>query len=109
MQRQPDGSFQVRGNLTIRNTFKGHAQNGAAARIGNSRVSEQFGGADGALCATKPVLLRVRMTDSSRTLPLQGSSVVRMRDFGLKPPSALLGALGTRDEMDVRFGVVAAR
>ncbi len=76
--RQPDGSFQVRGNLTIRNV-------------------------------AKPVLIAVRVADSAGTVTIQGSSVVRMKEFGLKPPSALLGAIGTKDEMDVLFQVTLAQ
>ncbi|MBK5295397.1 MAG: hypothetical protein JJE04_27435, partial [Acidobacteriia bacterium] len=46
--------------------FKKHAQNGAAARIGNSRVSEQFWGADGALCAMRTALLLCLLLPAAR-------------------------------------------
>jgi len=35
----------------LQRIFEEHAQNGAAVRSGNPRVSGPFGGADGALCA----------------------------------------------------------
>jgi polyisoprenoid-binding protein YceI len=34
---------------------------------------------------------------------LQGSAVVSLKDFGLDPPSAAFGLIGTKSEMDVEF------
>ena len=41
-------------------------------------------------------------------LLLDGRSTVKMKDYGLKPPSAALGMVGTKDEMEVSF-VLRAR
>lgn len=56
---------------------------------------------------TKPVLVEVTASGSDR-LHLEGNALVKLRDYGLKPPSAALGAIGTKDEMIVRFRLVAA-
>jgi polyisoprenoid-binding protein YceI len=40
-------------------------------------------------------------------LLLEGRAVIRITDFGLKPPSAALGAIGTRNEMEVAFTLTA--
>lgn len=40
---------------------------------------------------------------------VDGKSTVKMTNYGLKPPSAALGAIGTRDEMLALFHVTAAR
>jgi hypothetical protein len=37
-----------------------------------------------------------------------GSATVRITDFGLKPPSAALGVIGTKDEMTFSFVLRAA-
>jgi polyisoprenoid-binding protein YceI len=34
---------------------------------------------------------------------LTGRAAVRMKEYGLKPPTALLGTIGTKDEMTVEF------
>lgn len=36
-------------------------------------------------------------------LSFEGSATLRMTDWGMKPPKAALGAIGTRDEMQVSF------
>src|SRR5689334_21606970 len=47
----------------------------------------------------KPVDVLVQRGGSEYT----GTAKVRMTDFGLKPPSAALGLIGTRDEMEFQF------
>jgi polyisoprenoid-binding protein YceI len=37
-----------------------------------------------------------------------GRSVVLIKDYGLKPPKAALGAIGTKNEMTVEFRLIAA-
>ena len=37
------------------------------------------------------------------SLRFAGSTTFGMKAYGIKPPSALLGAIGTRDEMDLTF------
>jgi polyisoprenoid-binding protein YceI len=38
-----------------------------------------------------------------------GTAVVNMKDYGLKPPTAALGAVGTKELMKVKFNLVAGR
>jgi polyisoprenoid-binding protein YceI len=71
------GDFEVKGTLTIRNVGK-------------------------------PVMIRVRIEPRPNgTLRFTGESKIKLTDYGLKPPSAALGTIGTRDEMDVKFILVA--
>lgn len=35
----------------------------------------------------------------------EGFSTIKMTDFGLKPPTAALGAIGTKDDMTFRFTI----
>jgi polyisoprenoid-binding protein YceI len=58
---------------------------------------------------TRPVLVHVSMQDAV----FEGNAVVKLSDFGLKPPKGVtLGLIGTKDEMKVLFrltGQVRAR
>ena len=38
---------------------------------------------------------------------MEGESEIKLRDYGLKPPSAVPGAVGTKNEMKVSFVLVA--
>ncbi|MBC7928487.1 MAG: YceI family protein, partial [Bryobacteraceae bacterium] len=38
----------------------------------------------------------------------RGESVIRLKDYNLKPPSAALGAVGTRNEMQFSFDLSAS-
>lgn len=69
--------YEVRGSLTIRGTSRPSLVNVTTAR--------------------KP----------DQTVSFQGSAVVRLSDYGLKPPSAALGAVGTKDEMLFNFALTA--
>ena len=52
----------------------------------------------------KPVTVNVTMSrQDDGTLVFNGAAEVRMKDYGLKPPSAALGLIGTKDEMKVTF------
>ncbi|MBV9038955.1 MAG: YceI family protein [Acidobacteriaceae bacterium] len=68
-----EGRFQVRGQLTIRDQ-------------------------------TKPVVVEVRLeaTDPQH-LRFAGQANIKLTDYNLKPPTAALGAVGTKDEMTVLF------
>lgn len=48
----------------------------------------------------KPVTVTVTLKPGSS---FEGSATLRMTDWGMKPPKAALGAIGTRDEMQVSF------
>lgn len=52
----------------------------------------------------------LRVTADDGTPRYSGSQTLKMTDFGMKPPSAMFGALHTGDEVTVRFdvGLVAA-
>ena len=57
----------------------------------------------------RPVAVNVaisRLDDGA--LVFDGAAKVRMKDYGLKPPSAALGLIGTKDEMKVTFLLRAA-
>ncbi len=61
-----------------------------------------------ALPAPVNVAVQLDATDPA-SLRLYGSAVIRLTDYKLKPPSALLGAIGTRNEMSLDFAVTATR
>jgi polyisoprenoid-binding protein YceI len=55
----------------------------------------------------KPLMISVTVKPSGAGLMLGGKARVLLRDFGIKPPKAALGAIGTKNEMDVTFTVTA--
>lgn len=55
----------------------------------------------------RPVELAVTLEPSGGAFVVAGSAVVRLKDYGLKPPSAALGMIGTRNEMDFSFQLTA--
>jgi polyisoprenoid-binding protein YceI len=57
----------------------------------------------------KPVTLTAAWHENAGQLTLEGKSILRMTDWGMKPPSAALGAIGTKAEMPFQFTVVASR
>lgn len=57
----------------------------------------------------KPVTMQVQLKREGARVRLTGAAEVKLSDYELKPPTALLGAAGTRDEMKVQFNVVAER
>ena len=59
---------------------------------------------------TRPVLLRATLKPgANRELRIAGRSSVKMTNYGLKPPSAAFGMIGTKDEMEVSFDLKARR
>jgi polyisoprenoid-binding protein YceI len=52
---------------------------------------------------SKPAVVTASLTGSSESLSIEGTARVRLTDFGLKPPSAALGTVGTRNEMVFHF------
>jgi len=73
----PAGEFEVKGTLTIRNVGK-------------------------------PATIRVKLDPRpDGTLRFSGETKIKLTDYGLKPPSAALGTIGTKDEMDVKFVLIA--
>jgi polyisoprenoid-binding protein YceI len=52
----------------------------------------------------RPVIVAASLNSGpANEVSIEGTAVVRLTDFGLKPPSTALGAIGTRDEMALRF------
>jgi polyisoprenoid-binding protein YceI len=58
----------------------------------------------------KPVSLEVTLNGTGRdTLDFEGYAQILMSDYGLKPPGAALGLIGTKNEMRVEFKLSASR
>jgi polyisoprenoid-binding protein YceI len=56
----------------------------------------------------KPVTVSVQLDAADpRKLRLRGNATINLKHYGLKPPSALLGAIGTKEEMPFAFDIVA--
>ena len=79
ISRKSTNQYEVRGDLTIRGT-------------------------------TRPVtlLLAVKPVGSER-LEIDGEAAISLKDYGLKPPSALIGLVGTKDKMELRYLIWAER
>jgi polyisoprenoid-binding protein YceI len=57
----------------------------------------------------KPNVVSVQLTVlNSSQLKLSGTATIRLTDYKLKPPSAILGAIGTKDDMTLNFVVIAS-
>ena len=53
---------------------------------------------------SKPAIVVAILTGGSgESLSIEGTARVRLTDFGLKPPTAALGTIGTKDEMIFHF------
>ena len=69
--------------------------------------------ADGMLTirdVTKPMVVTVSLRDGADGAPvLEGNARIRLTDFGLKPPTAALGTIGTKNEMLFHFVLPASR
>lgn len=61
---------------------------------------------------SKPVTIALKASPRADGIWIEGSSRVRLSDFGLKPPRGVVGVglfIGTKDEMNVLFGLLATR
>ena len=57
----------------------------------------------------RPALVRVSLKEGpGGSMLFEGEAIVIMKDYGMKPPSAALGLIGTKDEMMVSFRLRAA-
>jgi polyisoprenoid-binding protein YceI len=56
---------------------------------------------------TKPAVVTVSLKDLAGRLAFEGASRIRLTDYGLKPPSAALGTIGTKNEMRFQFLLLA--
>jgi len=53
---------------------------------------------------SKPTVIAASLNGSSgEPLSIEGTARVRLTDFGLKPPTAALGTIGTKNEMVFHF------
>jgi polyisoprenoid-binding protein YceI len=58
----------------------------------------------------KPVSVDVTLAEKDGgVLAFKGTAEVLMKDYGLKPPSAALGTIGTKNEMHIEFALLAWR
>ncbi len=58
----------------------------------------------------QPVTVDVKLSrQEPDALLFSGNAEVRLKDYGLKPPSAALGLIGTRNEMNVEFALRATK
>ncbi len=58
----------------------------------------------------KPVEITLNGEDlGGGALRLKGSYTLQMSDFGIKPPTAMLGTMKTGDEVTIHFDLVAAK
>ena len=58
----------------------------------------------------KPVTVLVQANATNpEQLRLDGTAKIKLTDYKLKPPSAALGLIGTKDEMTLNFQILAAR
>lgn len=57
----------------------------------------------------KPVTVQVSMKlePAGGALRFEGKAEVKLKDYGIKPPTAALGAVGTKNEMAVSFSLIA--
>lgn len=55
----------------------------------------------------RPVTVHVSARPEGDRLWIEGTATLDMTAYGLKPPKAALGLIGTKKEMDVRFRVAA--
>ena len=58
---------------------------------------------------TRPVALMATGSSTNGTIRLEGSYSLLQTDFGVDPPTALLGRLKTGDEVTIRFVVTATQ
>jgi polyisoprenoid-binding protein YceI len=53
----------------------------------------------------KPATVDLTLQESVEVLVFRGTATVLLTDYGLKPPRALLGAVGTKNEMEFSFSL----
>ena len=56
---------------------------------------------------SKPASVLVTIEPGSSAPRFQGQSTVRLTDYGLKPPKAALGLIGTENDMKFSFSLIA--
>jgi len=56
---------------------------------------------------SQPASVTVTLKPQVENLLVSGNAGIRLKDYGLKPPGALLGTIGTKNEMTVSFALAA--
>ncbi|MBI3680111.1 MAG: YceI family protein [Acidobacteria bacterium] len=95
--------YTLKDMLAVRQYPEMRFQSSKVTALGNNRFT-----VDGTLTIRgigKPATLDVTL--ESGKLLFDGKSVVKLTNYGLKPPSAGLGTVGTKDEMTALFRVAA--
>jgi polyisoprenoid-binding protein YceI len=57
---------------------------------------------------TKDITMEVELRPGAGTVALRGSYTLDMSDFGIKPPTLMLGAIKVRDPVTIRFDLLLA-
>ena len=52
---------------------------------------------------TKKIDIKVTLSKKNQLIMVDGNHQLKMTDFGINPPKALLGAIKTGDEIEVKF------
>lgn len=55
---------------------------------------------------SKPIELIATITTVGKNLRIKGSKTILMSDFGIVPPTMMLGTLKTRDEIEISFDMI---
>lgn len=55
----------------------------------------------------RPVTLELTAVEHAGGLRLEGRAEILLKDYNLKPPSAVFGAVGTKNEMSFEFSLLA--
>lgn len=58
---------------------------------------------------TKPVTFDVEFRPGPKGASVKGSYTLKMSDYGIKPPTLMLGAIKTRDQITIRFDLLLSR
>ncbi|MBC8166055.1 MAG: YceI family protein [Bryobacteraceae bacterium] len=57
---------------------------------------------------SKPATVLLTMAEKPDGLVFEGTSHIKLTDYGLKPPTAALGAVGTKNEISLSFAFTAS-
>ncbi|MEO5922535.1 MAG: YceI family protein [Bryobacteraceae bacterium] len=58
----------------------------------------------------KPAVVTVQLNATNPSqLKVDGSAIIKLSDYKLKPPSAILGVIGTKNEMTLTFSISASK
>jgi polyisoprenoid-binding protein YceI len=55
---------------------------------------------------TKPITMDVELRAAAGAVAARGSYTLKMSDYGIKPPSLMLGAIKVRDPVTIRFDLL---